>query len=123
MTGVGNAVGTGVRRGSPVCGEDRDLANRLVGIRRDERGERLLGRLPGLEQLEAERAVAPLGVRLRRDDADPRSRPEDAGAAGERARLDGGAELPRLRMAGDDRVGQGDCCARIFALYSRFSAW
>ena len=124
MPCVGDAVGAGVRSGRPIRGEDRNLPDRLVGISGDERRERLLGRLPSLEQIEPKWAVAALCEGLRRDDADPRSRPEDASAAGERARLDGGAELPRLRISGDDRVGQGDCCwARIFALYSRLSAW
>ena len=56
--------------GHPTFGvEDRDLAVFGILVRGNEFGECLLGGLPVPQQLEAERAVRELGVRLRGHDA------------------------------------------------------
>ena len=85
MAGVGDARLARVRGRGPVGAQDRDLAHGLIRVGGGERGERLLGRLAGLEQLQPERPVAPFRERLRGHGADPGLRPEDAGAAVEGA--------------------------------------
>src|SRR4029453_4569574 len=122
MARVRDAAVPGVRGCRAVRREDRHLADELLRIGGRQRCEGLLGRLSGREQIEAERAIAPLSVRLRRDKTDAWARPQHAGAAVERPRLDGAAELTALRISGDDRVGQG-VFARIAALCARFAAW
>ena len=102
--------------------DDRHLAQIRVRIGGHEAGQRLLGRLARPEQLEAERAVAQLGHRLGRDGAHAWNRPRHDCAAPQRPRLDRYAEVTRLGVPGDDRVGQ-EPLARSDALWARFASW
>src|SRR5436305_5110913 len=102
MTAIANAAVAGMGGCATACVDHADLPEPLLRIRRDEAGERL-GRSPAcLHQLEAERPVAVLGNRLRRDGADPCLGPGHARADAEGARLDRDAELARLGVARDD---------------------
>ena len=111
-----------------MCGDGavrvhhRHLPDVRLLVGGDERGQRLLRRLPGREQVEAERPVAALAERLGRNRAYAGPGPQDRCAAGEGTRLDGDAQLAGIGVPGDDRVGQGDS-ARIFAFHSRLRAW
>ena len=71
VAAVGDARGAGVRGGAAVGGEERDLAEVALLVRRDQLGERVRGRRAGGEEVEPARAVAALGERLGRDGADP----------------------------------------------------
>jgi hypothetical protein len=93
-----------VRGGSPVGGEERDLAEVAPVVRREQLGERVVRARAGREQFEPARAVALLGERLRGDRADARLR-VGADADAEGPRLHGHPELPGRGVSGDDRVG------------------
>jgi hypothetical protein len=64
-----------VRSRPPVGGEEGDLTVLAPLVRFEELGERVRGRAPRGEQVEAARPVAPLGEGLRRDRADAGTRP------------------------------------------------
>ncbi len=104
VAGLGDAQLAGVRGGAAECIDDADLTDRFLRVGAHEAGEGVLGSTPDPQQLERERAVAALGERLGRDRADRRRRPGHGVAHRERARLDGDAELARVRIARDDRV-------------------
>src|SRR5207253_9020934 len=94
VAAVTDAAAAGMR-GRDTGGIDHaDLAELLLGVRGDQACERLFRRAPRLHQLEAERAVAALGDRLRRHGADPGQRPGDTGADSERAGLDRAPNSP-----------------------------
>jgi len=81
-----------------------DLSSRIAG---GQRFQRLLGCVTGLQQLQAERAVAEIDVRLRRHRSDAGERPRHGRTDLEVVRLHGDTELTGLAVTRDDRVGQG----------------
>jgi hypothetical protein len=103
VTGGLDAERAGRRRRAAVCADDTDLPQDRHGILGLGLGQRLGGGAPALEGVEAPRPVRRLVDRLGRDDADPRTDPRHDRARREHRRLQGDAELARLRVAGDDR--------------------
>ena len=81
-----------------------DLAHVGVFIDCQQRGKCLLRRFAGTHELETQRPVVRINKGLRRDGAHAGLGPRDQRADREPVRLDGDTQLPRSRIAGNDRV-------------------
>jgi alkylated DNA nucleotide flippase Atl1 len=118
VAGLGDAVGARVGDHAAACVHHADLAHGGERVGGQHGGERVRRRGALLQAREHVGAVRGLDDRLRGDGADARPRPRAERADGEPVRLDGGAELARRGVAGDDRVGAArpHGCARIPAM-------
>ena len=99
---------------APVCAATLPAASTMAHWRTSgfrvaggQGRERLLGGVAGLQELETQRAVAEVDVRLRRHRADSGLGPRHGRADLEVVRLHGDSELAGLLVTRDDGVGQG----------------
>jgi hypothetical protein len=95
--------------------DERDLTEVAPLVVGDELGQRLGGRVSGVQQLETARAVAAVGEGLRRDRADAGARPRACGRGSERPGLHRDAELAGLRVARDQRVRHSEAHSKVVA--------
>ncbi len=107
VAGGRDAPGAGVRGHVAGSIDDGALANLGFRVAGGQGRERLLGGVTGLQELEPQRAVTEVDVRLRRHRTDSGLGPRHGRADLEVVRLHGDSELAGLLVTRDDGVGQG----------------
>ena len=101
----GDAPLTGVRRNAPERIHHRDLAAFCFLVREHENAQRAPGGGSAAHQLQPTRPVRHFGVCLRRDGSDAGFCPRHDRSDGKEMRLHRNAELTRLGIARNDRIG------------------
>jgi hypothetical protein len=104
ISGSGDALRTRVRGDAPLRIDHRHLADGLLRVGGDQRGERLGRCLPRLHERQAQRSVRLFGERLRGHRAHTGFRPCDVRADREPVRLHRDAELAAHRVARHDGI-------------------